>query len=224
MTARTLITFVLDRSGSMSSILEPTIAGFNSYVKEMKASSAMIEFKLMQFDSEGITETERTPMQWVEELNTRNFIPRAATPLYDAVGRAILDMRTEIDRRTEAARKRDNGTLDEFKPVICVQTDGYENASREWNIAGLRAEIDRLQKLGWQFNFMGAGIDAYNQGSSMGFQRGGTISYDPLRSHQMFAGLAQSTAAYAQGATATVNFSAGVKRAAGDQYDKEATG
>ncbi len=52
--------------------------------------------------------------------------------------------------------------------VICIQTDGLENASTEHTWAELNLLIKEKAKLGWQFNFMGAGIDAYEQGRQMG--------------------------------------------------------
>ncbi len=50
----TLVTFLLDRTGSMESIKDDTIGGFNAYLSALKADGAGIEFSLLQFDSMSI--------------------------------------------------------------------------------------------------------------------------------------------------------------------------
>ena len=40
--------------------------------------------------------------------------------------------------------------------VVTVLTDGLENASREWNAAGLRRLIEQLKEEGWSFAYMGS--------------------------------------------------------------------
>jgi hypothetical protein len=51
---RTLVTFLLDETGSMQSIKDDTIGGFNSYLASLKAESAPIDFTLIKFDSRRI--------------------------------------------------------------------------------------------------------------------------------------------------------------------------
>jgi hypothetical protein len=62
--------------------------------------------------------------------------------------------------------------------VICIQTDGQENSSTEhiWN--ELNALVKEKAALGWQFNFMGVGMDAYDQGARMGIAPAATVAYD----------------------------------------------
>jgi hypothetical protein len=51
---RTLVTFLLDETGSMESIKDDTIGGFNSYLGSLQAESAPIDFTLIKFDSRRI--------------------------------------------------------------------------------------------------------------------------------------------------------------------------
>ena len=49
---RTLVTFLLDRTGSMEAIRDDTIGGFNAYLDGLKGNGeAEIDFTLVQFDS-----------------------------------------------------------------------------------------------------------------------------------------------------------------------------
>jgi hypothetical protein len=47
----TLVTFVLDETGSMESIKDDTIGGFNSYLESLRdESDGPVEFTLLKFD------------------------------------------------------------------------------------------------------------------------------------------------------------------------------
>ena len=83
--------------------------------------------------------------------------------------------------------------------MICIQTDGEENASEEHNWDELSALVKEKRALGWQFNFMGAGIDAYDQGARMGIAADQTLSYDPkdpAANKAAFMAAAESTRLY----------------------------
>ena len=62
--------------------------------------------------------------------------------------------------------------------MICIQTEGQENSSTEQNWAELNAMVKEKSAQGWQFNFMGVGIDAYDQGARMGIAPAATVAYD----------------------------------------------
>ena len=47
---RTLVTFLLDETGSMESIKDDTIGGFNSYLSTLKSSATPIDFTLIKYD------------------------------------------------------------------------------------------------------------------------------------------------------------------------------
>ena len=52
MKTHTDITIILDRSGSMNSIKQATIDGFNSFIKEHQTLSSTVKLTLVQFDHE----------------------------------------------------------------------------------------------------------------------------------------------------------------------------
>ena len=124
-------------------------------------------------------------------------------------------------RRSRRSARRSAGATVAPKVVICIQTDGLENASTEHTWAELNLLIKEKAKLGWQFNFMGAGIDAYEQGRQMGIPAAATVSYDKASRAATvgaFAASAANTVAYARDEAPTVGFTPAQKRAAGDRF------
>ena len=195
---KTLVTFLLDRTGSMDAIKQATIESFNAYIVELKKADDM-DFTLVQFDSVSIEKTcHNVAVKDAPLLSDGNYQPRASTPLIDAAFKTIKAVE-------EALTKRD----DKPQVVICIQTDGEENCSREHSWDELNALIKEKIALGWQFNFMGASIDAYSQGNKMGISAHATVSYD---SHDEQASLAafrsnaSNTSAFAAGARVNTSY------------------
>lgn len=196
---KTLVTFLLDRTGSMQTIKTDTMGAFNAYIDTLKASGAPIEFSLVQFDSVSIDKTcLNVPIADAPALTDANYEPRAWTPLIDAAYKTITAI-------ADALTKRD----DKPKVVVCIQTDGQENASREHTWDELNALIKEKTALGWQFNFMGASIDAYQQGAQMGISALNTMSYDSRDKHATraaFAASASNLASFSTGARADMSY------------------
>ena len=137
------------------------------------------------------------------------FVPRASTPLIDAVYKTI-----------KAVEKAVSGNPSN-KVVMCIQTDGQENSSTEHTWDQLNALIKEKFEAGWQFNFMGAGIDAYQQASRMGITADQTLAYakDAESSRAAFRATAHNTALYSLGRAKSTAYSKRQKDAAADKYD-----
>jgi hypothetical protein len=208
----TLVTFLLDRSGSMAAIKDDTIGAFNEYLKGLKTAKTKIEFTFLQFDSGGLSKLcVRQDVKLVPDLNDQSFQPRASTPLIDAAYKTIKAVEESLAKDVENT-----------KVVVCIQTDGQENCSTQYTWEALNVLIKEKMAAGWQFNFMGAGIDAYQQASRMGLSSAQTISYDShdtAATRAAYAGRAASTVLYASGAVDTMNIGLLEKQAAGDVFD-----
>jgi len=144
----TLVVFLLDRTGSMGTCRDEAISGFNSYVDGL-GKSPNIRFTLVQFDSVSIDEIHSAvPINKVEKLDHNNYIPRAMTPLHDAVGRTI-----------KSTQKHAKGK----RVVFATLTDGHENASEEWDALTIKAEIRRREKEDdWTFVHIGVGTEGWD--------------------------------------------------------------
>ena len=182
-TNKTLVNVVLDRSGSMSDTRAGTISGFNEYLNQLRKDSK-IEYSvtLIQFDSptDGPELTVKyvdKPLAEVPELTAADYEPRGCTPLYDAIGECV--------RRVET---KDRSVL------TVIITDGLENASREFTKESIKALItDKEKNEHWTFAFLGADIDSYAVGGSMGVSAGSTSNYAKGMEQTMYQNLAHST-------------------------------
>jgi hypothetical protein len=163
---------ILDRSGSMSSMVSEVIKGFNAFVDDQRAIPGKTRWTLMQFDRRGHADDSQFDYVYrdckgrdVAHLTPHSFVPRGTTPLLDAVG-------TEVTRLLES----DQGA----KTVVFIITDGYENASTEYTQAQVKALIAKAEKRGWQVIFMAAGIDAAKEYAFIGGVTGQSITTDPV--------------------------------------------
>jgi uncharacterized protein YegL len=156
----TEIIFVLDRSGSMSSVLESTIQGFNTFLAEQKKIDQPCNFTLIQFDDQYEVVINNQVLKYVPELNTNTFVPRGGTALYDAVGKAI------------------NSRKDTTNNVIFViLTDGHENVSREFDQRKISALITEQRARGWNFTFLGANQDAMLSARALSIDANAVMNY-----------------------------------------------
>ena len=209
----TFVSFLLDETGSMSSIKDDTIGGFNSYVETLKNDGDDILFSLVSFNS---SKTKRRyvaePIQGVPPLTEDDYVPNAMTPLIDAAVKIIK-------ATDEAVQARD----DDPNVVIVMQTDGAENVSVEYTTADLAAEVKEKEAAGWQFVFLGAGMDAFAAAREAGMVLDAqqVMSYGRKQSREAFAAAADNLSAYAKsGRTTSLHFSDTQRADSGDEHSQ----
>lgn len=161
----TLVNFILDQSGSMSSIKTATISGFNEYIETLKKDTkSNYDFSLTLFDTNIEKRFVKRPLKELEGLNDNTFTPNGMTALYDAVCQTI------------DAVKREANSKDKILTVI--MTDGGENSSKEFTEKDLKSRITELEKLGnWTFVFLGANQDSYLNAQKYGIAEGNTANF-----------------------------------------------
>jgi len=166
----TAIGFVLDRSGSMMSIKDKTINGFNEFLETQKMSDGSACVTLAQFDHEYNVIHDYVDIQSVPNLTTEAFAPRGSTALLDAIGMTIVSIGQKISLIAEDERP---GNV-----IIVVITDGQENASVEYSRDKIFEMITHQTEVyKWEFIFLGASKDAISAGQSMGFSTGKSVAY-----------------------------------------------
>lgn len=159
----THISIILDRTGSMESIRNDTIGGFNTFLKDQKEQPGIATLTLVQFDTQDPYEVIHRfkPIQEVPELTHETYVPRASTPLLDAMGRGINDIEKSIAEMKEENRPS--------KVVVVVITDGQENSSREFKKDQIVKMIkEKTEKYNWQFVFLSADLNAFMDAGAMG--------------------------------------------------------
>ena len=188
------VSVVLDRSGSMSSIADDVVGGYNEFLAKQRREAGEARVTLVQFDSDDPFEVlvDGVDLKKVQDLDRSRYEPRSTTPLFDAVGRMIARIDAGIARR-----KADD--LPAEDQVVVIITDGLENASREYDRATVFALVDqRAQEQDWTFVFLGANQNAYEEGAKVGVAAGNTADWDASAAgtKDMFRKLSQATAAY----------------------------
>lgn len=142
---------ILDESGSMSSIEKQAIDGVNETVQTIRAAQKKHPeqehlVSLVSFNSDAVkTIYDKVEAERVEELTDKQYIPSCCTPLYDAMGNAINALRKSV--------------ADEDAVLVTIITDGYENASTEYNGPAIKKLVESMKSKGWLFTYIGANQD-----------------------------------------------------------------
>lgn len=132
----------------MHSIKTQTIDGFNETVQTIRDAQRRYEEQehvvlLVVFNTSKIdTVYERVPVSNVKELTDESYNPDCGTPLYDAMGSALNSLRPYVEK--------------DDRVLVTIITDGYENSSKEYSGAAIKALVDELKGKGWIFTYIGA--------------------------------------------------------------------
>ena len=162
--------FILDMSGSMSSLREDTIGGYNTLLEEQKKQDGDANVTTVLFDNEYILLHDRKPISEVENLTANDYCPRGTTAMLDAVGMTITSVGQKLANMPEEERP---GNV-----VVTIITDGMENASKEYTWNQIQSMIkEQREKYSWIFTFIGANIDVQKVSDSMGIDSRFAKSY-----------------------------------------------
>lgn len=166
---KTHIICVLDRSGSMSSIMKDSIGGFNTFLKQQKELPDDATITVALFDDKYELLYDNVDIKEVKDITETEWFPRGTTALYDAIGKTINNDKALIKRM----KKKDRPN----KVLVCVVTDGYENASQEFNLDQIKTLIKDCENDDWNFIYLAANQDAFDVGSSFGISGANTYTY-----------------------------------------------
>ena len=169
---------ILDASGSMYSIKNEAIAGVVETIQTIRTAqkdNAEQEqlFSLVVFNGAHIsTVYDRMPITNVSDFNEKDYQPTDNTPLYDAMGDSITNLRRYINE--------DDNVL------VTIITDGYENSSMEWNHQRVNQLVEDLKKKNWLFTYIGANQDALAIAKGMGIDHSMNFMSDAAGTKAMF--------------------------------------
>lgn len=163
----TEIICILDRSGSMDSIISDMLGGFNTFLEEQKKVEGDCKITIVTFDHEFQTLYDNVDIKTINPITPVEWMPRGSTALHDAVGRTIKS----VEARHALS------TIKPDKVLVCVVTDGYENASREYTADAIKTLINKKEEEKWAFVYLAANQDAFAVGNTMGFKGGNTINF-----------------------------------------------
>lgn len=148
---------ILDESGSMLPLRESTVSGCNEVLNVTRNAQKEAGDKrtnlvsIFCFQSDGNVPSryiaKNEPAELVNDLTPDDYQPYGGTPLLDAVGSTLTDLKAAADKCEDATG------------IVTIITDGYENSSTHYSLQKVAKMISSLKELGWTFNFIGANID-----------------------------------------------------------------
>jgi len=165
---KTHIICILDRSGSMASIMNDSIGGFNTFLKQQRELPGEATISVALFDDKYELVYDNVDIKKAENLTDKIWFARGTTALYDALGKTI---------NTEKANLAKFGDEKPAKVLVCIVTDGQENASHEFKIDDIRKLIKDCEDDNWNFLYLAANQDAFAVGSSFGVSVGNTLNF-----------------------------------------------
>lgn len=140
------IVSILDRSGSMAGTEKEVIGAYNAFIAEQKKIAHEKDIKskvsLVLFDDQYEEVYTKVDVNKAPVLTDQTYYVCGMTALMDAIGKTVS--------RFEGKKK----------VIFFIETDGHENASKEYSSAGLKSLIEQKKKDGWDFNFVGADLDS----------------------------------------------------------------
>ena len=179
---KTVIGFLLDETGSMGGLKKETISSFNEYVQSVKDEIKDVVMTLTKFNSLKIEIIYNLrQLKNVPSLDEKSYEPNALTPLYDAIGQTIREMEPHMKECKKA--------------LFIIQTDGYENASKEYSLDAIKKLIKEKEKEGWTFVFLGANLDDHTSNAGdLGIHN--TLYYLQGKTRGSFRQLGESTVSF----------------------------
>jgi hypothetical protein len=156
---KTEILVITDRSGSMASTAKDVIGGYNTFIEEQREVPGEAKVTFAQFDDVYEVVYAGRPLADVPALDSRTFVPRGSTALLDAIGRTL----NEQGQRIAAEKWAD-------LVIVCILTDGGENASREYDTAKVKTMTEHAEKNGWKFVYLGANQDSFGVTQNLGMK------------------------------------------------------
>lgn len=167
----THISIVLDRSGSMSSIVNQVTAGYKEFIEAQKNVEGEATLTLARFDNAYDVIHDMVDIKTVS--SDLNLQPRGWTALLDAMGQTMERVRSQI-----------NDLSEENKPSKCIFvfiTDGGENSSQTYTRDRVFQMIEDLRNdtnISWDVIFMGANQDAIAEGGNLGVRAAASLTYN----------------------------------------------
>lgn len=227
---KTEILVITDRSGSMASIANDIIGGYNQFIEDQKTETGQVRVTYTQFDAKNgaYLWTAHTPAVFPTTVGTplsvqipMPTVPQPADDSYQVVYQGLplsevpkLTRETFVPRGGTALYDAIGRTLNEQGErikreawadlvVVYIITDGGENSSRKYNQEQIKTMVQHAEAHGWKFIYLGANQDAWETARSFGSNAMYSQTYD--------ATTAGTNTAYASASATLKSFRRGVE-------------
>jgi len=148
----TLIVCILDRSGSMNSIIDEAVGGINNFIETQQKLPGEAKIVIVLFDTDYEIPYNYCELKQVKLFTKNTYSPGGTTALWDAIGKTINNVGSKLNSLNEEDKPN--------KVLFCILTDGYENASKEFTAVKIKEMIKHQEeKYNWIFTYIGVGLE-----------------------------------------------------------------
>jgi uncharacterized protein YegL len=169
---------VIDRSGSMGDCVADTINGFNGFIGKLRDQAYELKLTTVLFDNQYELLHTSVPIEKVVPLTAHDYYVRGRTALMDAIGRTISESIKRIMMTPESEKPQ--------RIIFLIITDGKENASIEYNANQVRNMIEDRKRSGWEFVFLGAGLEDMEDAEQIGIDKAHRTSFDKKNTENIY--------------------------------------
>lgn len=169
---------VIDESGSMLSVRQQVVSGCNETLqtihvmkKKNPEQEHLVSIYMFQTGRSRYVIKE-CPISSVLTIRPKDYQPGTCTPLYDAVGDTLTDLKSNL--------------AEDVAAYVTIITDGIENDSRRYNASMVRSLINNLKKKKVIVSFIGANIDSKRYGHDMGIDNTLQFTADQRGTQEMW--------------------------------------
>ena len=166
------IAFVIDKSGSMSHLIDDTVGGFNAFIEKYQNESIDGLLTVTLFDDKYRFLHDQVNLSNAKPMTRDAYMEggMGCTALYDAVGATIDHVGQRLADMSEEDRPS--------KILFVITTDGYENASQKYSRSKVKEMIQhQTDKYSWEFIFLGANLNAEETADSIGIKAERAMNY-----------------------------------------------
>lgn len=149
---------IVDKSGSMNGLRDEVVGGLNGFIAEQQKLPGHANLTVVMYDDQYEVPVDSVALKDVKPFTLEDYVPRGMTATYDAVGKALSKLEA----------------LNPEKAIIMINTDGGENASKEYSQHSVAAKVKAAEARGWEVVFMAQNIDARAASTALGVTRGMT--------------------------------------------------
>ena len=161
---------IIDRSGSMGSMKETALEGFNGFINEQRTLEGDAVVSTILFNNQYKMLYTDSDVKECSLLTNENFIPAGTTALYDAIGKTIDDEINKLGLISLEERP--------IKTLCVILTDGYENASHQYSGTKIKEMISEMKKdFNWEFVFLAANEDASLTAETIGISTNNSYAF-----------------------------------------------
>ena len=167
----TEVVFIIDASGSMSTLCADALGSINTVLEEKRNTpyDGKIFITMVMFNNFATLLRDKTSIRDVPPLTEKEYVPKGLTALYDAIGETI----EYLEKRRHRER-----TGERYDKTLCfIMTDGMENASRRFDRATVKEMLEDRQGNGWEFVFLASNIDAEESARHIGISKERAIGW-----------------------------------------------